>query len=82
MATKQMIVAIYLMLAVLLAEVGGAIQKTPKTSRARIAQHKKFAEVPNAKIGVYNKAKNADADLTTVREFHFIMITKQEIVAV
>jgi hypothetical protein len=82
MATKQMIVAICLMVVVLLAEAGGAIDKTPKTSRARIAQHKKVGVVPKAKIGVYNKAENHDADLTTVRKFHFIMITKQEIVAV
>jgi homoserine acetyltransferase len=82
MATKQIIVAICLMVAVLLGEAGGAIQKKPKTSRARFAQHKKVAEVPKAKIGVYNKAENPDADLTTVREFHFIMTTKQEIVAV
>jgi anthranilate/para-aminobenzoate synthase component II len=82
MATKQMIVAICLMVAVLLPEVGGAIQKTPKISRAKFAQHKKVGEVPKAKIGVYNKAENPDADLTTVRVFHFIMNTKQEILAV
>jgi len=37
-------------------------------------------ETPNS--GVDKKAIIADAFLTTVREFHFIMITKEEIVAV
>jgi hypothetical protein len=82
MTTKQVIVAIYLMVAVLLDEAEGGIQKKPKISRARFAQHKKFGEVPKAKIGVYNKAENPDEDLATVRVFHFIMITKQEILAV
>jgi anthranilate/para-aminobenzoate synthase component II len=81
MATKQMIVAICLMGAVLLAEAGGEIHKMPKISRAKFAQHKKF-KVPETKFGVYNKAENSDADLTTVRVFHFIVITREEIVAV
>ena len=82
MATKQLIVAICLMVAVLLAEGRSAIHETPKTSRDRFAFHKKVEYVPEAKSGVDQKATHPDADLTTVREFHFIMITKEEIVAV
>ena len=71
MATKQMIVAICLMAAVLLAEARSAIHETPKTSRARFVHHS----------GVDQKVIDPDAFLTTVREFHFIIITKEEIVA-
>jgi len=81
MATKQMIVAICLMVAVSLAEARSAIHETPKTSRTKFLHHEKL-KVPEAKIGVEQKATDPDADLTTVREFHFIMITKEEIVAV
>ena len=81
MATKQMIVAICFIVTVLLAEAGGAIHETPKTSWARFLQHKE-AKVPEAKRGVDQKATDPDASLTTVREFHFIMIMKEEIVEV
>jgi hypothetical protein len=81
MATKQMIVAIFLTVAVLLAEAGGAIHETHKISSARFV-HDKKVRVPEAKSGVDQKAEDPDAFLTTVREFHFIMITKEEIVAV
>ena len=67
-----MIVAICLMVAVLLAEASTAIHETPKTSRDRFLHHKK----------VEQKAVDSDADLTTVSEFQFIMITKEETVAV
>jgi len=77
MATKQMIVAICLMVAVLLAEAGGAIQEKSKTSRGSFIHHKKFKFL-EAKSGVDQKA-DPDASLTTVREFHFITITKEEI---
>jgi hypothetical protein len=73
MATKQIIVAICLMVAVLLAEVRSAIHEKPKISRARFVHHK---DVPEAKGGVDQKATHPDADLTTVRDFHFIMIMK------
>jgi len=82
MATKQMIVAICLMVAVLLPEARSGIHKTPNTSRARFAHHRKVEYVPDAKSGVDQKATDPDATLTTVREFHFIMITKEEILAV
>ena len=82
MATKQLIVAICLMVAVLLAEGRSAIHETPIISRARFALHKKVEYVPEPKSVVDQKATDLDADLTTVREFHFIMITKEEIVAV
>jgi hypothetical protein len=80
MATK-MIVAVCLMVAVLLAEASSAIHETPKTSRTRFVHHEKV-KVPEAKSGVDQKVLNPDAFLTTVREFHFIVITKEEIVAV
>ena len=82
MATKQMIVAICLMAAVLLPEARSAIHETSETSRARFVHHKKVEVVPEAKSGVDQKAPDPDAFLTTVREFHFIMKTKEEIVAV
>jgi hypothetical protein len=75
MATKQMIVAMFLMVGVLLAEARSAIHETPKTSRARFAHQKKVEEVPEAK-------RDPDTDLTTVRDFHFIMITIEEMLAV
>jgi hypothetical protein len=81
MATKQMIVAVCLMVAVSLPEARSAIHETPKTSRARFA-HKNFEDVPEVKSGVDQKAIHPDTFLTTVREFHFIMITKEEIMAV
>jgi hypothetical protein len=81
MATKQMIVAICLMAAVLLSEARSSIHETPKTSRDRFLHHKE-AKFPEAKSGLYQKATDPDASLTTVRNFHFIMITKEEIVAV
>jgi hypothetical protein len=81
MATKQMIVAICLMVAVLLPEASSVIHETPLTSRAKFLHHKKV-KVPEAKRGVDQKVRDPDADLTTVRDFHFIMITKEEIVAV
>jgi hypothetical protein len=80
METKQMIVAICLMVAVLLAEAGGGIYDTSNTSRGSFIYHKKF-KVPEAKDGVDQKA-DPDASLTTVRKFRFIMVTKDEIVAV
>jgi len=82
MATKQTIVAICLMLAVLLPEARSAIYKTPKISKTNFAHHRKVEYVPEAKSGVDQKAADPDAGLTTVRQFHFIMITKEEIVAV
>ena len=82
MATKQMIVAICLLVAILLPEARSAIHETSKTSRARFAHHRKVEYVPDAKSGVDQKATDPDADLTTVREFHFIMITKEEILSV
>jgi len=82
MATKQMIVAICLMVAVLLPEARSAIHETLKISRARFAHHRKVEYVPDAKSGVDQKATDPDTDLTTVREFHFIMITKEETLAV
>ena len=81
MATKQMIVAISLMTAVLLAEARSAIQGTPKSSRANFAFHKN-AQVPDAESDVNLKDTDPDTDLTTVREFYFIMIMNEEIVAV
>jgi hypothetical protein len=81
MATKQMIVVICLMVAVLLPEARSAIHETPTTSRARFLHHRKVEYLPEVKTGVDQKA-DPDADLTTVREFHFIMITKEEIMAV
>jgi hypothetical protein len=75
MATKKTIVAICLMAAVLLTEARSAIHETPKTSRARFAQNKRVEGVPGTKI-------DPDAYLTTVREFHFIIITKEETMAV
>ena len=81
MATKQMIVAICLMAAVLLAEARSAIHETPKTSWTRFLQHRKV-EIADTKSDVDQKATDPDADLTTVREFHFIMMTKEEILAV
>jgi hypothetical protein len=81
MATKQMIVAICLMVAVLLAEARVAIHETPKTSWSRFLHHK-TNEVSETKSGVNQKATDPDAGLTTVRDFPFIMITKEEIVAV
>ena len=81
MATKQMIVAICLMAAVLLAEARSAIHETPKTSWDRFLHHNNV-KFPEVKSGVDQKATDPDADLTTVRHFHFIMITKEEIVAV
>jgi len=82
MATKQVIVAICLMVAILLAQARSSIKETPKISRDRFAHHKEVERVPEAKSGVDKNAKNPDAFLTTVREFHFIMITKEELVAV
>jgi hypothetical protein len=82
MATKQLIVAICLMVAVLLVEGRSAIHETPTISRASFALHKKVEYVPEAKSVVDQKATDPDADLTTVREFHFIMITKEVIVEV
>jgi hypothetical protein len=81
MATKRMIMAICLMVAVLLPEATSAIQETPKTSRARFLHYKRV-KVPEAKNDVDLKDLDPDAFLTTVREFPFIMITKEEIVAV
>jgi hypothetical protein len=81
MATKQIIVAICLMVAILLPEELSAIHETPETSRASFAHHKKV-KIPEAKSSFDKKALDPDADLTTVREFHFIMITKGDIVAV
>jgi hypothetical protein len=81
MATKQMIVAICLMAAVLLVEARSAIHETHKTSRDRSALYKE-ANVPEAKSAVDLRARDPDAFLTTVREFLFIMITNEEIVAV
>jgi hypothetical protein len=81
MATKQMIVAMCLMAAVLLAEARGASHETPKTSWAKFGLHKN-AKFQEAKYDVDLKATDPDADLTTVREFLFIMITNKEIVAV
>jgi hypothetical protein len=80
MAKKQMIVAICLMVAVLLAEAGGGIYEKSKTSRGNFFYHDQL-EVLEAKNGVDQKA-DPDASLTTVRKFHFIMVTKDEIVAV
>ena len=77
-----MIVAICLMVAVLLPEAGSEIHETPKISRAKFAHHKEVEYVPEAKIGVDEMAINPDAFLTTVRKFHFIMMTKEEIAAV
>jgi len=71
MATKQTIVAICLMLAVLLPEARSAIHKTPNTSRTRFAHHKEVEHVPEAKSGVDEEVLIPDAFLTTVREFHF-----------
>jgi len=82
MATKQLIVAICLMVAVLLVEGRSAIHETPTISRASFALHKKVENVPEAKSGVDEKVIHPDAFLTTVRCFHFIVITKEEIVAV
>jgi len=81
MATKQMIVAICLMVAILLAEARTAIHETPKTSRDRFLHHKE-AKFPEGKNDVDQKITHPDAFLTTVRHFHFIMITKEETVAV
>ena len=81
MATKQMIVAICLMAAVLLAEARSAIHETPKTSWDRFL-HQKKVKFPEVESGVDQKVIHPDASLTTVRHFHFIMITKEEIVAV
>jgi hypothetical protein len=72
MARKQIIVAICLMAAVLLAE-------------ARSSIHEKIhnkANVPEAQSNVDLQARDPDAYLTTVREFLFIMITNEKIVAV
>jgi hypothetical protein len=63
MATKQLIVAICLMVAILLVEGRSAKNENPKSD-------------------VDEKAIHPDAFLTTVRCFHFIVITKEEIVAV
>jgi len=67
MATKQMIVAICLMVAVLLPEARSAIHEKPKTSRARFAHHKEVEYVPDATSGVDEKILHPDATLTTVR---------------
>jgi len=82
MAIKQLIVAICLMVAVFLVECRSAIHETTEISRASFALHKKVECVPEAKSVVDQKATDPDADLTTVREFHFIMITKEVIVEV
>jgi len=82
MATKQMIVAICLMVAVSLAQARSSIQETSKTSRTRFGNHRKVEFIREAKSGVDQKDSDPDADLTTVREFHFVMITKEELVAV
>jgi hypothetical protein len=82
MATKQLIVAICLMVAALLGDGISAIHETPKIFRDRFALHKKVEYVPEAQSGVDQKATHPDADLTTVKEFHFIVITKEEVVAV
>jgi hypothetical protein len=76
MATKQLIVAICLMVAVLLVEGRSAKNETSKRYMASFPFQKK------PKSGVDEKAIHHDAYLTTVRDFHFIMITKEEIVAV
>jgi hypothetical protein len=81
MATKQMIVAICLMAAVLLAEARSSIRETPKTSRDRFLHHNEV-KFPEAKSDVDQKIPHSDAFLTTVRHFHFNMITKEETVAV
>jgi lysosomal acid lipase/cholesteryl ester hydrolase len=65
MATKQTIVAICLMLAVLLPEARSAIYKTPKISKTNFAHHRKVEYVPEAKSGVDQKAADPDAGLTT-----------------
>jgi hypothetical protein len=67
MATKQMIVAICLMAAVLLAEARSSIHWTV---------HNK-ANVPEALSNVDLQARDPDAYLTTVREFIFILITNE-----
>jgi len=58
-----MIVAICLLVAVLLAEAGGAIHEKSKTSSGSFIHHKKF-KFPEAKSGVDQKA-DPDASLTT-----------------
>ena len=73
---------ICLMVATLLAQARSAIQVTSKIPSDRFAHHNEDEHVPEAKCGVDKKAIKPDAFLTTVREFHFIMITKEELVAV
>jgi hypothetical protein len=80
MATKQTIVAIFLMAAVLLPEARGASHETHKNSRASFAIHMN-ANIPKAENDADLKARDPDTDLTTVREFLFIMMN-EEIVAV
>ena len=79
MATKQGIVAVCLMVATLLAQARSAIQVTSKIPSDRFAHHNEDEHVPEAKSGVEKKAIIPDAFLTTVREFHFSMNTKEEI---
>lgn len=67
MATKQMIVAICLMVAVLLAEARVAIHEKSKTPSDSFIHHKKLKFL-EAKSGVDQKA-DPDASLTTVRKF-------------
>ena len=82
MATKKMIVAICLMAAVLLPDAGGAFHETPETAWARILHDRKVEYAPEAKTGLDQKIPHLLSGLTTVREFHFIIITKDEMMAV
>jgi hypothetical protein len=72
MVRKQMIVAICLMAGGLLAEARSSIHETI---------HNK-ANVTEAQNDVDLQARHPDTFLTTVREFLFIIITNEEIVAV
>jgi hypothetical protein len=80
MTTKQVIVTICLMAAGLLAEAGISFHETHKTSRSKFGLNNK-ANVPEALSDVDMPARDPDAFLTTVREFLFIMIRNEEIVA-